>query len=112
MSCLRLYAPQNLALYWPAEPAESDVAVADEDGPVILKFPRTQPTARSANSNRTLLARARVLHENRCCPECGRAAVMPVEATDLLWSRNGLPIPGTGTLIGFQCDICNHEWEI
>jgi rubredoxin len=111
MSCLRLYAPRQLALYWPAESVEAPETDADESGPVILKFPRSRVAAGSTTAPRDLLERARLLHENRCCPECGRAAVVPVEATDLLWSRNGLPIPGTGTLVGFQCEICEHEWD-
>jgi hypothetical protein len=109
MSCLKLHWPQSLALYAPAETdwqGESDC----DDAPVILKFPRR--SARSAgDTQQALLTRARIIHENRCCPICNRAAVVPVDSERSLLARDNMPIPGSGTLLGFECESCGHEWS-
>ena len=109
MSCLKLHWPQALSLYAPADrdwqsPADSD------DVPVILRFPRR---ARQLGSDvqQALLNRARIIHENRCCPICNRAAVVPVNSEQALLSRDHMPIPGSGTLLGFECESCGHEWN-
>ncbi len=107
MSCLKLHWPQTLSLY---RPADTEWDSASEDGPVILAFPRIAGRIQPS-SQRELLNRARILHENRCCPECGRAAVVPVDAEPVQAYRDQTPVPGSGTLIGFACDSCGHEWQ-
>lgn len=107
MSCLKLHWPQTLSLYRPAETNwEGDA----EDGPVILAFPRIAGRIHPS-AQRELLNRARTLHENRCCPECGRAAVVPVDTEPALAYRDQTPVPGSGALLGFACDSCGHEWQ-
>jgi hypothetical protein len=113
MSCLKLHWPLFLSLYPPSVAAGQPHA-DDDDGPVILKFPnRTDAVAGriGPSSQSDLLERARILHENRCCPDCGRAAVVPVDAEPAVAFRDSLSIPGTGRLIGFQCDCCGYQWE-
>ncbi|MEZ6049388.1 MAG: hypothetical protein R3C11_28175 [Planctomycetaceae bacterium] len=57
-----------------------------------------------------LVARAKLINANRECPCCNSASVVPVELDNALRNRNNLPIPGTATLVGFHCTICNNEW--
>ncbi len=119
MSCLKLHWPQTLSLYAPADgysshwqdDAEDQATDPADDAPIILAFPRT---ARRAGRvpQRDLLNRARILHENRCCPECGRAAVVPVGSENLLAFRDQLPVPGSGRLLGFECESCGHAWDV
>jgi hypothetical protein len=109
MSCLKLYWPQTLSLYRPAD-ADWSSPPEETDAPVILAFPR--PGQRRGGRQSRMLDRARLIRENRCCPECGRAAVVPVNAEPLLMSRNQMPVPGSGRLIGFECDGCGHAWGI
>ncbi len=54
--------------------------------------------------------RARTEFKNRNCPHCKRVTVDPVELRDGQLGRNGAIIPGTGTLVGFSCNACGHEW--
>lgn len=119
MSCLRLYSPQRFSLYAPSEPApyESELRVmeeSDESGPVILRFPVLHSALDSADgsSAQALLERTRVIHKNRCCPECGRATAIPVDQEQQLHSLDHMPIPGAGALAGFQCLRCDHTWSV
>ena len=108
MSCLKLHWPHSLALYAPAQTdSRSD---ANSDAPVILPFPRRSRRAAN-NAQQALLTRARIIHENRCCPICNRAAVVPVDSERSLLTRDHMPIPGSGTLLGFECDACGHSWD-
>ena len=107
MSCLKLYWPPLLSLYAPAG-AGAHNDVDSGDAPVILSFPRSRA---GASSQRELLDRARIIHENRCCPICNRAAVVPVNAEPMLMSRDHMPIPGASALVGFACDSCGHQWN-
>jgi hypothetical protein len=54
--------------------------------------------------------RARLQHRNRACPICNRVTVESIELKDGQLGRNGRMIPGTGTLVGFGCNACGHEW--
>jgi hypothetical protein len=109
MSCLKLHWPQTLSLYAPADtdwPSDSE----SDDAPVILSFPRLARRAGRA-PQRALLNRARIIHENRCCPVCERAAVVPVDSEQALMFRDHMPVPGSGTLLGFECESCGHTWD-
>jgi len=110
MSCLKLHWPHSLGLYAPPETDRG--SDSDSDGaPVILRFPRR--SARSGSHvQQALLTRARIIHENRCCPICNRAAVVPVDSERSLLTRDHMPIPGSGTLLGFACESCGHEWAV
>jgi hypothetical protein len=109
MSCLKLHWPQALSLYAPAD-ADWQGPADSGDAPVILRFPRRARQIGS-DTQRALLTRARIIHENRCCPICNRAAVVPVNSEQALLSRDHMPIPGSGTLLGFECESCGHEWN-
>lgn len=90
---LRLYAP--------------DV----DDRPEIVPF--RPHVDRFAEQNRTrfdALQRSRIIHDNRQCPSCHHPVVTPLELRDGLVGRNGLPVPGTATLVGFHCERCEDEW--
>jgi len=110
MSCLKLHWPQVLSLYAPPD-FDGDEGAPADDSPVILSFHR-RGARLTRNPQRALLIRARLIHENRCCPECERAAVVPVDSEPALAFRDSMPVPGSGTLVGFACDSCGHEWEI
>jgi hypothetical protein len=109
MSCLKLHWPQSLSLYAPADVNWSRNSDSD-DAPVILPFPR-RPGQSGSGAQQALLTRARIIHENRCCPICSRAAVVPVNSEQALLSRDHMPIPGSGMLLGFECESCGHEWS-
>lgn len=112
MSCLKLHWPQTFSVY---APVDADWRSDSEDDansePVILSFPRIAGRI-GPNRQHDLLLRARIIHENRCCEECGRASVVPVDAEPALAYRDSMPVPGSGTLIGFACDCCGHEWRV
>ena len=43
-------------------------------------------------------------------PSAGDVSVfLPTEQA--LLSRDHMPIPGSGTLLGFECEACGHEWN-
>ncbi len=95
MSCLAIYQPQ----------------VSDSvETPAILKFPRLRIAPESGKSGDCVVERARLLHKNRCCPECRCAAVDPIELNDALLNIQLCPIPGTATVVAFHCNRCEHEW--
>ena len=83
----------------------------EDSEPVLLSFPRIAGRI-GPNPQRDLLIRARIIHENRFCEDCGRASVNPVDAEPALAFRDSMPVPGSGTLIGFACDCCGHEWRV
>lgn len=58
------------------------------------------------------LMRARVLHENRCCPRCRRGGVIPVDLGDGDDRHPAMPVPGSATLVGFYCTACGAEWGV
>ena len=58
-----------------------------------------------------VLARARALHRNRCCPHCHRGGVIPVDLGDGDERHWAMPVPGTATLVGFYCGACGAEWS-
>jgi hypothetical protein len=52
-----------------------------------------------------------MIFRNRCCPACGRASVVPVNSQPMQMARQHMPVPGDGTLLGFRCECCEHEWD-
>lgn len=89
----------------------TDLNVCDGDEPRILSFtefahsrPRRFPLSQGE--------RARLEYRNRSCEICHRATVEPIELRDGRIWRNGRLVPGTGTLVGFSCQACGHEWPV
>ncbi len=122
MSCLKLHWPRSFSVFAPVDAATLDAERHDEaeandpegSEPVILSFPRRTLSIMGRirpDSQRELLTRARIIHENRCCELCGRAAVVPVDAEPALAYGDSMPVPGSGTLVGFACECCGHEWQ-
>ncbi|MFN5078617.1 MAG: hypothetical protein ACK5MO_23755 [Planctomyces sp.] len=59
------------------------------------------------------LRRARMIHANSQCCDCGGHDVEPMELDDAGVSfRNGAAVPGTATIIGFHCNDCGGEWPV
>ena len=85
---------------------EPDAPVALAEQPEIIPF---RPGA-SRTTDFDVLQRSRVIHENRQCPSCHHPVVEPLELRDGLVNRNGMPVPGTATLVGFHCTRCDYEW--
>jgi hypothetical protein len=105
MSALKLFRPQP-----DISPGEST-----DPHPVIYSISRVDDRVRlpvRAAYQQATLARARTIHANRTCPECGRTTVVPLEFTDATLSRNLMPVPGTATLAGFACHGCGAEWSL
>ena len=100
MSCLRLHEPHTVA----------HGGDASDESPRILPFHLYAPRMRNRRAGLNLVNRARVLHDNRCCPDCDDPMVEPLELEDGLFNRNSLPIPGTATIVGFHCQRCHAEW--
>jgi hypothetical protein len=100
----------QLKLYRPAE--GNRVFRFDDPEPAILPFkPHFQRRRRTQSRQpMSLIARARLLHDNRNCPHCEHPIVEPLELDDAVYNCNGLPIPGTATLVGFHCEHCHGEW--
>ncbi len=77
--------------------------------PTTLRFVPADDDYRRTTSL-DVLQRSRTIHENRQCPTCHHPVVEPLELRDGAVNRNGMPIPGTATLVGFRCQRCDHEW--
>jgi hypothetical protein len=97
--------------------AQCSASVESVDGhPVVLQYPVVARRLASfefddhAAPRQSPVARARLEHHNRCCRNCRRATVEPIELEDALLDRRGLTIPGTATVVGFYCRSCGHEW--
>lgn len=125
MSNLRLFpsAPHFLSLFAPADDHPGrDI----DDEPVILPFPRDGKAPRNPRFEESshddwsptmrmsptveLVDRVRQVRNNRCCPDCGRANVKPVDAARET-GRRLMPIPFSGELVGFSCGCCGHRWR-
>jgi hypothetical protein len=104
MSHLKLYRPEGQSFArWDGPP--------EAGRPQILSL--STFAVRSRNRRvLNIVARARLLHENRECPYCAHPVVEPIELEDGLIGRNRLPIPGTATLVGFNCARCRAEWPV
>jgi hypothetical protein len=92
------------------------VETVDAD-PIILSYPIVAFRLASfafdddPEPRQTPVARARLEHNNRNCPNCRRITVQPVELDDALLNRRGEEIPNTATVVAFYCTTCSHEWS-
>jgi hypothetical protein len=120
MSTLKVYRPRSLSLFHP-QIADWESAPAGEDAtedPVILKFPVMEEriAGRIGPRNPALecdpVQRARILHLNRSCPDCGRGATVPQEADCPSNATGAWSIPGTAPIAGFCCDFCGNQWQV
>lgn len=88
-----------------------------EPAPIILQHPivAQRLTSLTVDSEieprQSAVARARLEHRNKCCPNCRRVTVRPIELEDALLDRRGMEIPATATIVGFYCTTCRHEWS-
>ncbi|MFM7040243.1 MAG: hypothetical protein ACKO2L_21255 [Planctomycetaceae bacterium] len=93
--------------------AASDAVASPAEDADILPFATSRPATIFSGRLIPALERARILHQNSECPDCGRPNVQPLELNDALISpRSRLPVPGTATLIGFHCEDCGCEWPV
>ncbi len=99
----------RLSVFWPDE---CDAASAVAEYPMILPFPRRTLVGEKTAERMDVITRARILFENRCCRHCHYPVVEPMELDDGLVNSTGLEIPGTATLVGFQCHACDASWSI
>jgi hypothetical protein len=65
---------------------------------------------RRPQGREAVLSRARALHRNRCCPNCHRGGVIPLDLGDGDNRHGAMPVPGSSTLVGFYCNACGAEW--
>jgi hypothetical protein len=99
----------RLSVYWPDECDSGSTAVAE--APMIIPFPRdTQDVVPPRRLD--VVSRARALFDNRRCRHCHHPLVEPVQLDDALVNSSGLEIPGTATLVGFQCRSCRASWSV
>lgn len=98
----------RLNVFWPDEFSPTSTAVAD--APVILRFPNR--TREESHPRFDVVTRARLLFDNRRCRHCGYPVVTPLEQDDAMVNSSGLEIPGTATLIGFECASCDATWSV
>lgn len=132
MSNLKLYAPQVLSVYFPTDDNPDGPAAyaappreVPYEEPVILPFRRDAASRnprfeQSSRFNRRfaaprhvadLVERAQQLRDNRSCPDCGRASVLPVQAAQHDEDRRMMPIPFKSVVVGFSCNCCGHNWS-
>lgn len=87
-------------------------ALADEQSDVIPFETARRALVLSGRFTPTL-RRARMIHANSQCGDCGGHDVEPMELDDAVVSfRNGAAVPGTATIIGFHCNDCGGEWPV
>jgi len=94
----------QLSLYRP--PTE-----VEDDAPQTLSYARFA-AARRGRRMVDVVTRARLERANTQCPCCRRVTVQPIERPDAIVNRNGATIPGTATIVGFQCNACRHQWRV
>lgn len=103
---LRLFNP-------PEEPVTTEPQDVETDRPHVLPFRRLNRATVISGRYTPSAERARLIHENGTCPECGHPDVEPLELDDgLISPRNHRPVPGTATIVGFHCNQCSTEWPV
>jgi hypothetical protein len=129
MSALRLYSPVELQLFsgGDSDREAADCAGSETDLPVIPfpaqhraggrrawdgSFEDVDAHLSLAVNFQTPLDRARLLHQHRCCPTCGRGGTVPREAVGMQAMCLSMPVPGTRALLGFGCHHCGNEWSV
>jgi len=83
----------------------------EDDGPQVLSY-NDFTVRRRGRQMVDIVLRARLEKSNSQCPSCQRVSVQPIELRDAITNRNGATVPGTATVVGFQCNACRHEWAV
>ncbi|MDC0273362.1 MAG: hypothetical protein P8M30_08170 [Planctomycetaceae bacterium] len=114
MSRLKLYWPENDQAETTTYPSRFSEDVSGDNMVIPMRNFRADHASSPAtgSSMMSVLVRAQVIRENCQCPSCGHPVVEPVELNNAAPSKNGLPIPGTATLVGFHCCGCEQEWSV
>jgi len=86
-----------------------DPALDEEHAPAVIPFTPRLKERHHAGSY-AAARRARLWNSNQTCPCCRRVTVEPVELEDGLLNAKADAIPGTATIVGFNCSSCGHEW--
>ncbi|MEY2725461.1 MAG: hypothetical protein RLZZ458_1328 [Planctomycetota bacterium] len=108
---LKLFSPDDTTAL--AEDHSDNSQGHSSGEPYILPFQGPRRTTVLSGRFMPAVERARILHENTECPDCGKSTIQPLELNDALISpRSRLPIPGTATIIGFHCEECSCEWPV
>lgn len=94
MSCIAIYRPG---------------ATVTDEKPATIPFPRVHKI-REYSAQNEVVERAKLVHANRCCQQCGSVAVDSIELNDALLNASLQPIPGSATIVAFRCNGCYHEW--
>ncbi len=94
MSCLAIYHPGDFV---------------HDEVPVTIPFPGIHKIREHSVQN-DVVERAKLVHANRCCQQCGSVAVSSIELNDALLNASLQPIPGSATIVAFRCSGCYHEW--
>ncbi|MCA9035216.1 MAG: hypothetical protein KDA91_08805 [Planctomycetaceae bacterium] len=97
---LRLYSP-------PAEDIDNEL---DAD---VIPFEAARRTIIFSGRFTEPTRRARLIRDNRTCPNCSHCDIEPLELQDAMISpKSRLPVPGTATIVGFHCNDCGTEWPV
>ncbi len=79
----------------------------------IIPFERGRRSVIFSGRFMPAVDRARLIHQNGLCPECGHTDIEPLELADSVISpKNRMPVPGTATIVGFHCNDCGVEWPV
>jgi predicted RNA-binding Zn-ribbon protein involved in translation (DUF1610 family) len=107
---LRLFSPSNDFSLDDSSKAVEKSAEVFED---IIPINRARRAVILSGRFMPAVDRAKLIHQNAVCPECGLHDVEPLELADSVISpRNRLPVPGTATIVGFHCNDCGTEWPV
>jgi hypothetical protein len=101
MSQLKLFRPSP----------ELTSSEAPDPRPLIYSISAFRLPVRSA-SQQVTLSRARAIHANRSCRQCGRTTVVPLEFEDAASNGRLMPSHGIATLAGFACHGCGARWGL
>jgi len=105
---LRLFTPSDETTHEDILPIGSDESSQD-----IIPIDRARRSVIFSGRFMPAVDRARLIHQNGICPECGHNDIEPLELTDSVISpKNRLPVPGTATIVGFHCNDCSTEWPV
>ncbi len=105
---LRLFTPSDEMTHENILPIGSDKSSED-----IIPIDRARRSVIFSGRFMPAVDRARLIHQNGICPECGHNDIEPLELADSVISpKNRLPIPGTATIVGFHCNDCSTEWPV
>ena len=107
---LRLFTPTDETATETEDGSTIPVNDAPED---IIPFERARRSVIFSGRFMPAVDRAKLIHQNGTCPECGHQDIEPLELADSMISpRNRLPVPGTATIVGFHCNDCGTEWPV